>query len=317
MPSPNSVEFQRPDLGAAYESFDHQAWLAGLVGLKVLRPFRTKVASGNFTVVPPAEYHRVNSDKVKRAPGATYDRDEGKFGQSNFSCQELGKEELLDDRERAIYGYTGLNFDQNAANRAVHKVLLSNEVNIAGKVQDSSGLAAQATAAGTVFTNYASATPLAKLQAARESFRTLNGIYPNALVIEATTLGHIKMCAEYADRVKYNQGLREQANVEGGLAQFLDLDEIIVAKSSKNTAGEGITTPTFSGIWSPAICSLVRVAKTDDLREMCTGRTFMFEDLIIDEYRAPDRRSDVMRARIDLDPVLIQSSLIWMLTGCV
>lgn len=316
MPSPNSVEFERPDLGAAYESFDHQAWLAGLVGLRVLRPFKTGVAAGNFTVVPPAEYHRVNSDRVKRAAGATYDRDEGKFGQASFACQELGKEELLDDRERAIYGYTGLNFDQNAANRAVYKVLLANEVTIASKVQDSSGLSAQATAAGTKFDQYSSATPLAKLLGARESFRTLNGIYPNALVIEATTLSHIKACDEYKDRVKHVYGLKEQADAEAGIAALLDLDEVIVAKSSKNTAAEGLD-PSFSGIWDKTICSLVRVAKTDDLREMCTGRTFMFEDLIIDEYRAPDRRSDVMRARIDLDPVLIQSSLIWMLTGCL
>ncbi|MBX3467180.1 MAG: hypothetical protein KF878_09825 [Planctomycetes bacterium] len=314
MPAPNTATFERPDLGAAYESFDHLSLMNGLVGLRVLRPFKVAAAAGNFSVVPPTEYHR-DAAAVKRAPGAGYHRDELRFGQQAWNCEERGAEELLDDRERAAYGYTGIRFDQIGADRSVAKVLRNLEIEVAGLVQDSSGLSGQATGAGTAWTTHASATPLKNLLAARTSFRNLNGVYPNALVIEDRALVEMEQCAEYLDRVKYTQGPKDQSEM-AGLAALLKVDEIIVAASTRNTAGLGLS-PTFAGIWNPAIVSLVRVARSDDLREMTTGRTFMLEDLVIDEYRDESRRSDVVRARIDVQPNRIQPSLIWMVTGCV
>lgn len=314
MPAPNSTTFERPDLGAAYESFDHLSLMNGLVGLRVLKPFKVNAASGNFSVVPPTEYHRDNA-AVKRAPGAGYHRDELRFGQQSWACEERGAEELLDDRERAAYGYTGIRFDQIGADRAVAKVLRNLEIEVASLIQDSTTYSSQATSAGTAWTTHASATPISNLLAARQSFRNLNGVYPNAVVIEDRALTELEQCAEYLDRVKYTTAPGDQSSLSA-LAAVLKVDEIIVAASSRNTAGAGLAA-SFSGIWNPAIVSLVRVAKSDDLREMCTGRTFMLEDLIIDEYRDESRRSDVIRARIDVQPKLIQTGLLWMVTGVV
>lgn len=316
MPAPNTSSFERPDLGAAYESFDHMAFLAGLVGMRVLRPFQVNAAAGNFSVVPPGEYHR-DSEQVKRAAGAGYHRDELRFQQSSWACTERGAEELLDDRERAAYGYTGIRFDQIGADRSVAKVLRNVEIEVASLVQDSTTYSAQATGASASWKTHASATPISDILTARQSFRTLNGVYPNALVIEDTALSHLKQCAEYTDRVIYTSTPEQQAGQAAlaGLAALLELDEIIVAASSKNTAGAGLS-PTFSGIWNSSIVSLVRVARTDDLREMTTGRTFVLDSLTIDEYRDESRRSDVVRARIDLQPKLIQTGLLWMVTGC-
>ena len=119
MPGPSSpATFQRPDLGQAYLEFDIMAHIQGFIGLSAMPMTPVGLQASNFTKVLLAQL--LNDDRnVKRAPGAGYARQSLEFTQDNYATEERGVEELLDDRDRAIFAYTGVQFEQLAADRAV------------------------------------------------------------------------------------------------------------------------------------------------------------------------------------------------------
>lgn len=316
MPSPSSPStFQRPDLGLAYEQFDLLAHMQGFVGFRVFTPVRVAVASGNYSKVELAQL--LNDDlNVKRAPGAPYARGTSQFKQASFACSERGAEEPLDDRERAIYGYTGVRFEQLAADRATSRVLRNAEIEIATAAQTTSG--SNATGAGTAWSTHANATPVKNVLAARESFRSANGFYPNAIVIPAPAVTHLRQCEEFQDYIKYGgaPGIDPVRVDESALAQMFQIPNVIIAGAVKNTK-PGTQTPSLTDIWTSSIVTLLQVAQTEDLKEPAMGRTFMFQDLVLEQYRDESVRGDVIRSRIDLDVSTIHGSLSWQLTGCL
>jgi hypothetical protein len=316
MPSPSSPStFERPDLGAAYESFDLMSHVNGFVGLRLFKPTPVGVASGNFSKIDLAALLNDGRD-VRRAPGAPYSRQQFQFTQDQFACSEKGVEELLDDRERAAYGYTGIRFDQIGADRAVAAVLRDTEYEIQAIVQDSTTYTAQATATAGIWSTHSSGKPVTDILAAREAFKTSCGVYPNALVMSSLAHTHARQCAELLDFVKYGgaPGIDPTKVDESALAQIFQVPNVLIAGAVKNSKLPGVAA-TIADIWSKSIVTLLRVPETDDLREQCFGRTFMFQDLVLEQYRAEDRRSDVMRARQDLDVKVIQSQCLWMVTG--
>lgn len=314
MPYPSSPStFERPDLGLAYEQFDLLSHMQGFVGLRVFTPIRVAVASGNYTKIPLAQL--LNDDlNVKRAPGAGYARGSLVFEQGRFACTERGAEEVLDDRERAVYGYTGIRFEQLSADRAVSRVLRNAEMEIAALVQTTVG--SNATNAGTVWSTHASATPRKDVLAARESFRMANGFYPNAIVIPAPAHANLIQCTEVLDILKYGAvpGVDPTKVDEAALAAIFQIPNVIIAGAVKNTK-PSTQTPTLSDIWNKGIVTLCHIAQTEDLREPCMGRTFMFEDIVVEQYRDEPKRSDVIRARIDLDVTTVHAELSWQITG--
>jgi hypothetical protein len=94
------------------------------------------------------------------------------------------------------------------------------------------------------------------------------------------------------------------------LAQVFDLDYVIVAGSSKNSAVEG-QAPTPTQIWSDEYAMVCKVATSNDMREPCIGRTFHWSEDgssiggSIEEYYEEQSRSKIIRVRHDVDEVVM------------
>ena len=94
------------------------------------------------------------------------------------------------------------------------------------------------------------------------------------------------------------------------LAQVFDLDFIIVAGSSKNSAKEG-QSATPAQIWSNEYAMLCKIATGGDMREPCIGRTFHWADDgssiggTVESYRDEKVRGDVIRVRHDVDEIVL------------
>jgi len=314
MPAPSSPStFQRPDLGQAYEEFDLMAHVQGLVGLTVMPMTSVALQSASFSKVLIEALLNDGRD-VKRAPGAGYQRQAWQFTQDSYATEERGVEEILDDRERAAYGYTGIRFEQLASDRAVSAVLRDLEIEIQGIVQDSGTY----TSAGVTveWNTLATATPVNDVLTARETFKAQLGIYPNTIVMSEKVMTNAVQTAEVQDYVKYGgaPGLDPTQMGSAAMSQVWRIPNVVVSQSVRNSANPGATA-SIADIWDDEFVSLLHVPQGDDLRAMGFGRTFAFEDLVIEQYRDERVRSDVIRARLDVDVKVIHSEAIYILSN--
>jgi hypothetical protein len=97
------------------------------------------------------------------------------------------------------------------------------------------------------------------------------------------------------------------------LKAVFDLDYIIVAGASKNTANEA-KAGTPAQIWSGEYAMVCRIATSGDMREPCIGRTFHWSadgSIIggtIEEYEEVQSRSRILRVRHDTDEVIMYAA---------
>ncbi len=310
MPSPSSsLATLRPDLSESFEEFDLEMQRAGYIASRVFPVVEVASQSGVFGKIPIEQL--LQNREVRRAPGAGYSRGQWKFTTDSFACQEYGAEEPVDDREAAMYANY---FDAEliAARRAFDVVMRNAEQRVASLLFSTSTFSGKTSAVGTKWSTHASATPLDDVETAVNAVWSNSGLWPNALVISRKVFRHLRNCAQIIDRVKY-QGfvdVRAGAITEAALAQAFDLDEIIVANAVKNTANEG-QSASLASIWSDSYALVCRVARTNDFREPCLGRTFHWAgdgsspNGVIESYREESIRSDVIRVRHDVDEKLL------------
>lgn len=325
MPSPSSPStFQRPDLGQAYLEFDLMAHIQGFIGPSLMPMTPVALAASSFSKVLIEQLLNSARD-VKRAPGAGYSRNETTFTQDNYSTEERGVEELLDDRDRAVFAYTGIQFEQLAADRAVADLLRDLEVEIKTILQDSSTY--DSTAVTTEWDTHATALPIADVMAGREAFKLQCGVYPNAMAMSEKVATNVVQCAEVKEVIKYTSQA-DPGSLLGGmgsdmgvrmktsalLAQIFRTENVYISPAVTNSANIA-QTAVLGDIWDDEEVTLLRVPAGSDVRSIGFGRTFAFEQMVLEQYRDEPKRSDVIRARFDLDVKVITAECIHILTN--
>lgn len=314
MPNPtSSLATLRPDLASSFEAFDLQAEKAGYIGSKVFPVVNVASQMGNFGKIPLKEL--LQNRDTKRNPGSGYARGNFKFEPSTYSCEEHGAEEPVDDREKAMYAEY---FDAEliATQRAYNAVLKNAEKRIADAVFNSTtwtGSSLTTDVSGTPWATIASAVPLTNVEAAVQKVYDNSGLWPNALVINRKVFRNLRNTAQVIDRIA-SSGAGDR-NLAGDvtvqmLAQAFDLDYIIVAGGSQNTANEG-QAAAVGQIWSSTYAMVCRVATSSDFREPCIGRTFHWTgdgssvDGTVETYRDEVVRSNIVRVRHDVDEIVL------------
>lgn len=315
MPSPTGT-FERPDLRESFEEFDLMAQAQMFIGLRVLPLFDVALQSATFSVVP-LEAFLADTDTA-RASGGHYQRDDWEFTQTNYATTEHGAEEVLDDRERAVFAFT-LDFDRIAAMRAMHRVLRAQETRIAALVFNVGNFSNTAVGVGWN-NNPTTSQPIDDVNNAIESVKTQSGMLPNTLVMSGFTFRKLQLNDQIVDRIKFS-GIDNPKDVNlQALSQLWRIPNILVGDAVRNTAAKGLAA-TPAEIWSNNFVWVGRVPETNDLREPGVGRTFHFVGDgssgggTVEQYRDESRRSDVMRVRIDVDESLIYTATGHLLTG--
>lgn len=314
MPSPSSsLATLRPDLAASFEAFDTEADKAGYIARKVMPTVEVASQAGNFGKIPLDQL--LQQRDTKRAPGSGYARGKFNFDDAAFSCEEHGAEEPVDDREAKMYAEY---FDAEviAAKRAFNSVLRNAEQRVADAIFNTTtwtGASLTTDVSGTPWATIASAVPLTNVEAAVQKVYDGSGLWPNALVINRKVFRNLRNTAQVIDRIASsgagNRNLASDVTVDM-LAQAFDLDYIIVAGGSYNSAKEG-QTATPAQLWSSTYAMVCKVATSSDFREPCIGRTFHWggdgsnEDGQMETYRDEVVRSNVIRVRHDVDEIVL------------
>lgn len=313
MPQPTStLATLRPDLASSFEAFDLAAEKEGYIARKVFPTVDVASQAGTFGRIPLAQL--LQQRDTRRAPGSGYSRGNFTFETATYSCKEHGAEEPIDDRESKMYADY---FDSEtiAAARAYNAVLRNAEARVASTVFNTTTWtgATLTTSVATSWATIATAVPLTNVEAAVQRVYDNSGLWPNAMIINRRVFRNLRNTAQVIDRIASSgagdRTLASDITVQQ-LAQAFDLDYIIVAGGSQNTATEG-QAAAVGQIWGNGFAMICKVATGSDFREPCIGRTFHWSedgsgvDGAFETYRDEVVRANVVRVRQDVDEVVL------------
>lgn len=297
----SSTAEPREDLGVALYEFlrGENDYIAQLV----LPWFGVGEKQGDLTTLLRAELtRRVNT---QRAPGGSYSRGTFKTGGLSYNCKEYGHEQPLDDAIAANYR-NRFNAEKASIMIAFERVLLDLEIRAKTAIFNATTWTGAA-----LFTDNSAApwsTPasdmIGHVGAATLKVRAVTGMDPNALIVGHETWTNMKKNTEVLNRIRYVQVANDQ-NIAAAIADILNVERIIIGKGVYNSADEG-QDASMTDIWSKTYASLARLPKTQNLEEACMGRTLHWEAqgegiIVSEQYREEARRSEIYRARTDVD----------------
>lgn len=314
MPNPSSaLSTLRPDLAESFESFDLEAEKAGYIAQRVMPTVEVSSQAGNFGKIPLEQL--LQQRETKRAPGSGYARGNFTFSSATFACEEHGAEEPVDDREAKMYAEY---FDAEiiSTRRAYNAVLRNAEQRVADAIYNTTtwtGANLTTDVSATPWATISTAVPLTNVESAVIKVYDGSGLWPNALVINKKVFRNLRNTAQVMDRIASsgagNRNLASDVTIDM-LAQAFDLDYVIVAGGSTNTAKEG-QTALPGQIWSSTYAMVCRVATSGDFREPCIGRSFHWGadgssiDGAVESYRDEAVRANIVRVRHDVDEIVL------------
>lgn len=301
----------RPDLGSFFE-FDVELEKEGFVGNKVLPIVNVSLQADNPGKIPVEQLLQVGS--TARASGSGYSRGQWKFERFTYATEEHGWEEPVDDRDKQRYSNL---FDAEAiATLRAQSIIARNyETRVASAIYNTSTWTGSSltTAITNEWDDFTNAVPLTDVEAAVQKIYDGSGLKANALVINWKVFRNLRNCDQVIERIQ-SQGAGDRTLATDVTAQMLatafDLDYVIVAGASKNSATQG-QTASISQIWSGEYAMVCRVSDSMDMRDPCIGRTFHWTgdgsalDGVIETYRDETVRSDIVRCRFETDEVVM------------
>jgi len=312
MPSPiSTLSTLRPDL-AEFQEFELEQEKQGYVALKVLPVVEAGLQSDNPGKLP-LEALLFQAD-TKRNSRSGYNRGSFKFETFSYSTSENGWEEPIDARDEKRYRHI-LQVDRIANARAAGVVARNQEQRASALVFNTTTWtgASLTTDITHEWDDATNCVPCTDVEAAVQKIYDNSGLWANALVINRKVFRNLRNSAQVIDRIESaGAGNATKATdiTAAMLAAVFDLEHIIVAGSSKNSANEG-QAATPAQIWSGEYAMVCRISTSADMRDPCIGRTFHWSEdgsIIggtVEEYEEVQTRSRIIRVRHETDEVIM------------
>lgn len=320
MPSPStSLATLRPELGTLME-FDLERNRAGFIGYRVLPILNVAKQGGKFGRIPTEQLGKL-ADVIRTSKG-NYNRIAWTFTDDSFATTEYGLEGVVDERNANLYR-DYFDAELATARLVLHNVLAKAELRVANAVFNTTTFTGAtlttAIANGKEWDNATNALPIDDVFNASQKVRDNCGQYANALIISQKVFRKLQNCDQLIERIN-SQGAGTPSKPTDITAQMvarcLDLEQVIVGRSSYDTAKEGQVT-TFGDIWDDEYAMVCVLAGENDPIEMPSiGRTFHWgEDGsqpggTIETYESIEVRGEVVRVRHE-----VQEKVIYPETG--
>lgn len=177
---------------------------------------------------------------------------------------------------------------------------------------------------GTNFTQWSDATsdPAGDLQTGLETLLNATGDIDGMrykLLIGSAVRAVLVNHPDAVDRIKYTEKA-DVAAVDGILASWLGVDELIVGRRRYTTSAEGVS-DTFAAVFGKNAL-LVAVSDTAGLATPSAGYTFEWNEggrgpMYVESYRYEPKKSDVLRGVTYFDQKLVAAPLGYFFSSCV
>jgi len=339
MASPSSA-ILRLDYSMNYAEFDLALNRKGFVGLKVAPSIPVSYQAAQFRRINAASVKRPVQDTT-RAENGGYKPVDFDWDQDSYATEEHGLEHPIDDRNRKKYGDM-INQELVAVQVIQDGLLTAYEQAVASFAQNTANvgttyIAGKDTAgAGTNYpwTDKTNAVPEQDILQMITGIENACGVTPDTLVITSLMLRNLRQCQSIISQIKYSglaNPLLPATELVGILKEMTGLPKILVASGFTNTAGEGVSTPTFTRLWNSTkalICKtdsgmgtlespVLRFANTIQWSEEAAANQADDElGLFFESYRDEKTRGEVMRGRTDYAIKAMHANTAGIITGC-
>jgi len=309
MPEPTSgTTIGRPDLGVIAFEYMVNASQRGFIGLELLPLFEVQEKSAQYPKIPIEALLKLPD--TKRAARGAYGRGDWEFEMDNYTCEEHGWEEPLDDSEASLYSRF-FAAEEISVMRATDILLRSQEKRIASMVMNASNLSHADVS--VEWSTPATAVPRANINTGKTNMRAASGLEPNAIAMAKKVFGNLLMTAELKDAFKYTNpieigGLDAQKRI---ISQYFGVDRVLVGNAIYDSAKKGQPF-SIADVWDDEYVLLAYITQTQgrDLREPVIGRTFIWtkdspQNLTTEQYREEKIRSNIYRVRHNVDEAFV------------
>lgn len=316
MPRPtSSTTIPNPVLGQTAYEYMLNASQRGFIGLQALPIFEVQNRVGEYPVIPLEALLKL--PETRRVARGAYNRGDYEFEMNDYECKEYGWEEPVDDVEAELYG-DYFNAGEIASMRGMDIILRNQEKRVADMLLNESNFSVDDVT--NEWDDAANATPRDDVMDGANSMHSNTGVWPNVLIISKSIFDNVMGCDQIQSYIKYTnpvliQGMEAQRRL---LAQFLNLDNILVADAVYDSADKGQSFSS-SAIWGTEHGILAKVAtNARDLREPCLGRTFLWtgdspQNVMVEQYREEQTRSTIYRTRQHVDECFVFSGAGYLL----
>lgn len=311
----SSLATLRPDIAGSFEEFDLEMNMAGFIGSKVAPVRQTSLASGNFGRVPLKEL--LNRRAEKRDIGG-YQRSSMKFGDDSYTTQEYGLEEVVDEKQAAMYK-SYFELEVVVGRRCYHGLLASYEQRVADLLTNTSLF--EDDSCEETWLDHENATPIVDIEVAATAMRDRCGMYPNTLIITRKQYRNLRHCAEIIERLKYWGGddPKTKGITSRVLADMFDVQQVLIANAVRDEAAEG-QDASLASIWNEDRAILALIQPGEDIQIPTAVRTFHWTedsdlDGIVESYRDERERADVIRCRHQTGEKVMYQPLVQIITG--
>lgn len=296
----NAAAVFRADLSSyVFETAD---WEKNLVGTRVLPIVNVPNQQGQYPVFKKTKGQLLKRSVKARAPYSSFPRETMSFEQDTYNCQEWGVEQAIDD---TIVKNVSRFFDAEvvATQMARRKLLLDHELRTAAAVFNPSTFTATNSSTAYTSANLATFDFALDVESIKDSLIS-QGETPNTVVIPFQVWSRIKASTKFQNRLR-GAGVSSDSILNASAeaaAEVLEVDNVIIAKSVYDIAGEGVT---FSSslIWANTYCWVGKVTNAGTPAAMLqggAGYTLNWSQfgppVGVSTYRDEVKKSDVIRA---------------------
>lgn len=262
-----------------------------------------------------------NRDQIgKRAPNAESDEVGYNISTDNYNAEVYAGHVKVSDQYRSNAD-NAIRPDTEATQLLSHQMLIRQEVDWASKyfvtgVWTTEVTGSAAPGAGEFeFWSADTSDPIQQIEDGKDAVEELTGQEPNILVVDRKGWGRLKNHPAIIARLDRGQtpGGAAMAMLEQ-MARLMELDEILVARSIRNTAAEGATNAHSYIMGDNAL--LCYRPPTPGLMTPAAGYTFAWEGLEggaggvrINRFREPLKKSDRLEIESAWDHKLVSADL--------
>lgn len=310
----------RPDIAESMMEFDLIANNAKMIGMELFPVFDAASQAGEFGRIPIEQL--LEESKTSRASGSSYGRGEYEFEDDFYATKENGWEEPVDERDKNIYSEY---FDAEvvAAERALSKIMINQEKRVSDLTISNASITGSAATA--VYSNKSAATPIDDVETAVQAIYDRTGVWPDTLCLSYKLFRYLRQTDQVLNNISASGAgdrIRARDITTQMLAEVFDLDKILIAGGSRNTAAKGQDVA-VAQIWDKTRMFVCKSADGMDLKDPCIGRTFHWSQDgstiggTVESYWEENKRSDIYRVRHETHEKLIYAELGQRITGCL
>jgi hypothetical protein len=280
------------------------------IGTRLLPLVPVALRSGKVIKFGKEDFALYNT---RRAPGGRILRTQSQYGDTAYSLYQdsIAEEVPVELFEEALIGAAKVNLRNGAPKKALRKVSLRLEKDIADKVQDPSLYETNNTIAlsgSDRWDDYAGSNPTQAIRAWKEAIRSQTGVYPNVAQIGPLVFNAVADHPVILEKIKYTSADSVTAKLLAGL---WELDEVLVGQSvALNSAG------TLGDIWGKTVTlayvpgkrSTLPVAEESAMKEEpAFGYTYQLQNypIALPERLDEDVNSYVYTVMAEREPHLV------------